>query len=126
MEKLFRVFDKKNKEMHYFSELTVGHCVSGRISLHALGGLTYDPDFTPLMQWVGDVPDVGMIWEGDIILVDRTDSFKKSNFGPVEYDGGSYGFISLSKFPRWVSVWEWPIKKVLGNIYENPELLNHE
>lgn len=57
------------------------------------------------------------IWEGDIIKYDTRKKFKRFNIFPVEWSvcqGG--GFNCLTLFHH-------PFGEVIGNIFENPELL---
>jgi hypothetical protein len=61
------------------------------------------------------------VWEGDAVEVDRMDSFSRSDTGIVVYGNGAYGFYSFVG-KRWVSIFDWPLKRVIGNIYEHPEL----
>ena len=74
-----------------------------------------------LMQYTGLKDKNGKeIYEGDIVLCKIHD---KEYMGLVEYTN-TYGFYYLSGMGRSdTELWGCNEKKVLGNIYENPELM---
>lgn len=80
----------------------------------------------PIMQYTGLLDKNGKeIYEGDIVSCE-------DKYGVVEYDPQQGGFIILfqphnekqkSECAYLASTYPSPIKEIIGNIYQNPELL---
>lgn len=81
-------------------------------------------DRVVLMQYTGLKDKNGKeIYEGDIVLCKIHD---KEYMGLVEYTN-TYGFYYLSGMGRSdTELWGCNEKKVIGNIYENPELIQQQ
>ena len=115
----FRAWDKTLNKIHSWST------IENHFTLEEL----LDDDFFEAMQYTGlkDKNDVE-IYEGDIILVNVFMS--KHVTGLVAFDRGS--FCVTGNFEGWgydcntTNFWEMSTNgneyKVIGNIYENPEL----
>ena len=119
----FRAWDKKNKTMAYDNTYVCDITItfSGQIFCHDSYYEIYDYDFD-LMQYTG-VKDVNdkEIYEGDILK--RVDDSKVV----IKYSVNSHSFewYSLQIPDRY---WnsdssQWELSEIVGNIYENPELV---
>lgn len=72
----------------------------------------------PLMQFTGLLDKNGKeIYEGDIL---ESDISKK--YAPVEWNNSTASFNCISEFIHIVPV-NFKYAKIIGNIYENPELM---
>ena len=120
----FRAWDKVCREMFYNSELANGDmmviCLDGEIQLS--DDDTYKPDDFILMQYTGLKDKNGKeIYEGDVL---HCDGFWNLY---VVWDEGNARFAFLCT--DWVVTQGHPIQPnissycIIGNIYENPELL---
>jgi uncharacterized phage protein (TIGR01671 family) len=143
----FRAWDKQNdcwyKPIHEaykgnLFELLVGF--GGDLSAHTIQGLVHEsmwPDRFELMQFTGLKDRLGKeIYEGDIIRSDRPGVFT----GEVCYDPQMAGFVIKWKEDYWrvhryayfnvtsggEDSFSCDFMEVIGNIYENPELLNEK
>ena len=127
----FRAWDAKNKEMLYRSEVDISVRCDGLLS-----GAVYEESDDcilstreiPLMQYTGVKDRNGTdIYEGDIIIEkwrrakqNRLVTYRKAMFGTVDDTQNAYTFISLYN-----DLYHDEIEQeVIGNIYENPELLS--
>jgi uncharacterized phage protein (TIGR01671 family) len=137
----FRIFRPAIGEMQMVTQIMWGNLLShGDISFISTGQNDVDPDKVHLMQFTGLHDKNGKeIYEGDIISY----SFQ-NGFGPIEHRGmvtysaprwhldklridlnnTSNGYIKdMSDGEYWLSRTQYDAE-VIGNIYENPELLN--
>ena len=123
----FRAWDKQKSEWYQpthqayrgeLFELMVGF--KGDLLAHTMKGIEHEslwPDRFALMQFTGLHDKNGKeIYEGDCILEEN------SELDPVPEDKlkAVQAEIPSIYFERWVSI----SGKVIGNIYENPELLD--
>ncbi len=142
----FRAWDKVCREMFYNSELANGDmmviCLDGEIQLS--DDDTYKPDDFILMQYTGLKDKNGKeIYEGDILRV-QTGWYKSAKNEVDKFDKGvkgetlwtvehkifncEMGFMIYGLDRRFHKLMTqsmmWNTKaEVIGNIYENPELL---
>ena len=113
----FRVWDADNRVMWYEDDICTFR------DIWNMGTNKKDFPNNILCQYVGIFNEVE-VWEYDVVEVDR---FSKRNKGVVVYHYGSFGFIpdwpdSPDELTAWVHLAMWPVKKVLGNIFQNPDL----
>ena len=122
----FRAWDTVNKQM-YARPFIIDQ--SGRVFFHYDGGGQIQKHLV-LMQYTGLKDKNGKeIYEGDIV---HNKSLSKK--GIVKYDNfknqlgeyhGWYIYRPMKIGKDKVDTWESPHWIVIGNIYENPELINH-
>ena len=127
----FRAWDKESQKIYYVvtldTESVYGKCEVPIIRVKTGKMLDeYQPEYKTvydytLMQYTGLKDKNGVeIYEGDIVLCEI---YSKEYVGLVEYTN-TYGFYYLSGMGRSdTELWGCNEKKVLGNIYENPELM---
>ena len=125
----FRIWDIENKEMLKVQELDFESTFyGGRIAIRPDQYNDYfDTEDMILMQYTGiDDKNGKEIYEGDIV-VDKEDEVmgeitwneeEASFYFSILYENGTY---EEEKLNDWASVLE-----VIGNIYDNPELLGGE
>lgn len=126
----FRVWDKEDKKMFGVTELQldihdakVSHVAFDENPTASMGDWTEfcDMDKIELMQYMGLNDKNGHeIYEGDIIKYD--DAGGEAHTQVVRYDDemGAFGCDRGALMDHFNCMWE---IEVLGNIYENPELL---
>lgn len=114
----FRVWDKEEKSMHDVCTLGLQYkiCVVEKpMWKNGLKIINKSFDDLELMQYTGlkDIHGIE-IYEGDVV---------KSSFGicKVEYKRDSFHIVSLDNMHS--SLLGWQEVEAIGNIYENPELL---
>ena len=140
----FRAWDIENKVMCDVSHIFIANMVIPQTIMVSVGSeMKHCPDDAILMQFTGLHDKNGKeIWEGDIVNIDRQDSFPSYNKAIIGY-GDNYGSFLLQYTkpinPKGVlaqgnSITSnngkilygyctgWEIE-VIGNIYEHPELL---
>ncbi|HAT4290168.1 TPA: hypothetical protein I9061_002710 [Clostridium perfringens] len=129
----FRIYDTDEKEMFYQEDIDYIDFITGIVFIHQEDGydylLDYKSDDGKLMQYTGLKDKNGKeIYEGDIL--------GRHEYWPIriEYDKGCFMVRDLDKVRynnlilnvpicNFESINDW---KVIGNIYENPELLEGE
>ncbi|MBC3105696.1 hypothetical protein H7900_08730 [Staphylococcus haemolyticus] len=124
----FRIWDKTNKEMLEWEELDLNkERDEDEITIfEPTGQFAHPIFFYDAMQSTGLIDKNGVeIYEGDIVRYNRGVSYSVEKFPySVKYIEGAFvfehGFIqhNLFKNVKYVTV--------IGNIYENPELLEGE
>lgn len=121
----FRAWDKENKKMKYnITGIEYGNG-DGNINGIFIDGDIYEIEKIELMQYTGLHDKNGKeIYEGDIVK--KTGS-KEIDIGKViyEYDGFIVDVMNMDRFYGRVYLVE-IFTEVIGNIYDNPELLGGE
>jgi len=117
----FRAWDYVAKEMLVVKQLEFGRNQSNDIWAHLSDGHILNQQHFELMQYTGLKDKNGkQIYEGDIIRFKWSDEW----ISPVFWDD-KYGWTI-----RTIKVWKYNLSlhidtvEVIGNIYENKELLN--
>lgn len=124
MRPRYRVWDKEEKKMIYDAEHTYdGDPVS---YVTSFGGILKCPDFFDVMQYIG-IKDANSnrIYEGDIVRITTTQTGETLK-GVVFYNEEDAIFLVRTFKDGYFTFMSCDIKsvEVLGNIYENKELLN--
>lgn len=86
---------------------------------------------SPIYMWSTEMKDKRRkeVYHSDIVCVNRGDSFTSFNTGIVQFSSGAYYFVPFKYHKKSlpelkiVHLFDWEIKKVLGNIYEHKDLL---
>jgi len=124
----FRAWDKSINCMMAVGE--IHFCAGGLMALgtgvHIGNGWAYRKDDLPcdvvLMQYTGIKDKCGKeIYEGDVLRSERT-SLKYQ----VTWDEESASFTALCTDPQkdfYMGAYSWVDSEIIGNIYDNPELL---
>lgn len=129
----FRVWDKAREEyfpLHEGADGLIGITAKGNNILFVEDGevSTGDAEDYIVEQYTGLKDKNGKeIYEGDIVLIDMWDGNKRvPEIGHIAYDQSFAGF-------KWLSAdgisgyclydLDYPIREVVGNIHNNPELL---
>ena len=111
----FRVWDKYDNEMKYDAQDTYDYIVNN-IMEDCFGDVLKSERYE-VMQYIGIKDKNGKeIYEGDILLDDETNTPLKVYFN--ENDAK----FAISNEPQFPMEWLQDLE-ILGNIYENPELL---
>lgn len=124
----FKVWDKEEKEMHGPHEIEYINFCDEFVTLKIVGFIEFED--TELLQYTGINDEENKeIYEGDIIeggyLNPLSNKFMSKKY-IVVYDKGSFVGKLIGHTP-YGDTWLHFIKgKVIGNIYENPELLEVE
>lgn len=134
-----KIFENKYPNKCFFSDFLEIIEKQEYISQYSFDcDLLITKDFTNLMQCTGLKDKNGkLIYEGDILKV-NTGSRDTSGYGVVEYaqHGCNFvvngflenpsGFYPRKKGEFFLALQEWLCTKIIGNIYENPELLEEK
>lgn len=114
----FRAWDKKDKRMISNPLATDINSASNYIGLNDLL-IKYETSGYILMQYTGLKDKNGKeIYEGDVVKsrgYNDIDEEERVFIDTVEFNGGAFSPICFEKCENF---------EVIGNIYENPELLN--
>ncbi len=111
----FRAWDKMEKKWVNLTEWIIIFCFEG-FHLEDAGGNEILGKDIELVEYTGLKDKNGKeIYEGDILRMQGSDSL----VGSVTYDKGCFDFLE-----KWIGCMH-PVE-VIGNIYENPELLKLE
>ncbi len=116
----FRAFDKRPERR----EMIYGIQDSSGMRGPSFGEYLAYPDTYEVMQFTGLVDKNGKdIWEGDILKYDTGHKFENERYAALllsEIFWDTYRWrISYS-----TGYYDWTKIEVLGNVFENPELLN--
>jgi len=128
----FRAWDKKNKE--WLNPNTIGINLNGKGIAPDETWLEHDPSNIALMQFTGLHDKNGKeIWEGDIVKYkygmkisdeEEEPGEVEEYIEPIIFQEGTFYPIPCGYYPDdyWYG-YKYYDFKVIGNIYENPELL---
>ena len=121
----FRAWNPKTKTMHEVRQIDWDNHDSYEICL-SCDSKYYGRDELILLQCTGlKDSDGSLIWEGDLVYVTSNNG---NVTGQVKYEEDGFvldyynEYIGGSIMPG-LSTWEESNRKVIGNIYENPEFL---
>jgi len=110
----FRYWNEYNKEMDY-TEMFRKPWQKGLEDFFEYIG---DTPLNKIMQYTGEIDKNGKeIYEGDIIS--GLNGFGNTDKTNIEFHDGGFWPLCADEF-------EWDDIEVIGNIYENPELLKEE
>lgn len=124
----FRVFSKGTKELLFVLTLG-GDFIKATPSLVVTSCRTLKADNCILEQCTGLKDKNGrLIYEGDIVLLDDTDSFENPIKTVVRWaeENASFGLFRSHNLYYGFYSYESENFEVIGNIHENPELLEEE
>lgn len=137
----FRAWDKKENKLYYPNncqnrkDYNTYYCGDLEVSLYTIEELSKDDDFV-LMQFTGLQDKNGVdIYEGDIICDDKYNTWEWR--GIVKFSHGVFGAEWLTNIESQSMVGSWGQKHnlrtfdddilerkvIIGNVFENPELL---
>lgn len=128
----FRAWDKKGREMWGISSIAFGR--NDEIlwldldKEKAYPMENVNPDQVELMQYTGLKDKNGKeIWEGDIMHLDFKSKVLGRGKGAVKFKGGTFGLeFENDSFWPFLANNDADVYEVIGNLYENPELLKEE
>jgi uncharacterized phage protein (TIGR01671 family) len=136
----FRAWDKYNKKMHYQPEVNF-HFFDDEFTcvLNEHNQVVVQPESVVVMQFTGLKDKNGKeIYEGDIVeYIERLPIFSKKRLSLVQFIGGNVDYANNFLISPFVNIGSFNYETncitgtlnnpkesiVIGNIYENPELL---
>jgi uncharacterized phage protein (TIGR01671 family) len=122
----FRVWDLRNEAMYAEAYPNPNDCVSCRTASDAWGHI--DNDRAILMQFTGLKDKIGVeIYEGDILTGGYPDvgrvEFGMHDTSTDYYASDAYGWFIRTKGDETYALHDGERRVIVGNIYQNPELL---
>jgi len=123
----FRVWDKTEKKMTFGGSF---HTLElDGVDQEWFGMQTPHPDDCEIMQYTGIKDKNGKeIYEGDVVTCCGGYDYPEGSSAPcedpreVKFDDGKW-VVHCPNCDDWEPLFEWDINEIIGNIYENPELL---
>lgn len=113
----FRAWDKENKTMMITTDLVIDF--NGNVCTFDWDGNKGLEKNIILMQYTGLLDKQGKkIYEGDIVKSDWYEDIQRITGAKIIFSAGRFTCLGL-KF----DLYEMPELEVIGNIYENPELI---
>jgi uncharacterized phage protein (TIGR01671 family) len=129
----FRVWDKENKEMLDVEDLHWDDCTREFSIRTTMYSNYFDIEDMILMQYTGLKDKNGKeIYEGDIVKHNgfyEGDCYYNAGCGQVLWDDEDTGFYLTAKDTSFINLFDLTRNldgEIIGNIYENPELLEVE
>ena len=116
----FRIWDKKKKEMVGVSALLINQGMFMPDNINYRDVYNYDNQFySDLMQYTGleDKTDIE-IYEGDIMQ-----DYENESIGKIVFHNGKFEVETVDTY---YDLFDWTTEYVVGNIYEDPELLEQK
>jgi len=114
----FRAWDKERKEM-----LIGAGYSTGQLNNVTLNELEF-PEDKVFMQFTGLLDKNGKeIYEGDVVA--GIEGIGRKGNAVISFKEGVFGIDGMN-FPEGASEYNWTIEEaeIIGNIYQNPELIN--
>lgn len=120
MRPRYRVWDKEEKKMIYDAEHTYDNYP---VNISSFGAILDLPDLYAVMQYTG-IKDIhsNRVFEGDIVRFSTSSG--EDYIGEVKYFEDSASFFIRAERHYLEYLDDVYALKVLGNIYQNKELLN--
>lgn len=124
----FRAFDKQDKELIYEAENTYDcQSYNGHTIWHDNFACLLDDEERYIVEQCTGLKDKNgrLIYEGDIVMLDDTDIFENPIKTIVRWaeENACFGLFSSHNLYYGFSSYERGNFEVIGNIHENPELL---
>ena len=118
----FRIWDKTEKE---FTNVLPSFVYNSQEKVFEFCGSLYQRENWVIQQFTGCKDENGKeIYEGDIIKATSEEFINENFVAEVRFDEGDYYTYINSRDIR--GIWSGDDIEVIGNIFENPELLKNE